>query len=428
MRTPWGTAAELRSRRLSPGPGNPPDVVANHQRERLQAAMVLAVAEHGYETARVADLLELSGVSRSGYYKYFENKLDCFLATLDAIVEMVGERIATAVAETDASWEQRLRAGADALLEFILTEPAASRLLLVEAYAAGLDALERLERATAAVERAVGAAFAESPERAGMPADIVHAIVCGIRKTVQTRLRRRTERELIDLMPQLLDWGLSYRPPKERLPRPRRRPDRGVAPVPSPDDPAERILTATTAVVAERGYHAATVVEIATRARMSLSTLYDHLPGKQTAFVATIDRIRGHTISVTAPFCTDGREGGWPERVRSGLDALLGYLAAEPAEAKIAVLDVYAAGPPALDRLDRALRTFEGLLDSDDGGDSSPQVEATVAAIHALVHAHVHRGRAKQLRELTPIAAYIALTPFVGPARASATATAPPRS
>jgi Bacterial regulatory proteins, tetR family len=78
--TPWGDAGQLRSRKLAPGYRLPPESVARNQRWRLMAAMVAAVAERGYERTTVGDVVELSGVSRTAFYRHYANKEDCFVA------------------------------------------------------------------------------------------------------------------------------------------------------------------------------------------------------------------------------------------------------------------------------------------------------------------------------------------------------------
>ena len=93
MRTPWGDAARLRDRMMRPGRGTPREEAENNQRERLFAAMVATVAEKGYEATTVADLVELSGVSRSAFYRHFDDKQDCFLAAVEALVEPTLERL-----------------------------------------------------------------------------------------------------------------------------------------------------------------------------------------------------------------------------------------------------------------------------------------------------------------------------------------------
>src|ERR1700750_45940 len=93
VRTPWGDATELRARMMRPGRGTPRDEAERNQRERLFAAMVATVAEKGYEATTVADLVQLSGVSRSAFYRHFEDKQACFLAAIEAIVWPALERL-----------------------------------------------------------------------------------------------------------------------------------------------------------------------------------------------------------------------------------------------------------------------------------------------------------------------------------------------
>jgi len=420
--TPWGDATKLRSRRLRPGPGADPVAVTRNQRERMYAAMVAAVAENGYEGTRVADVVKLSGVSRSAFYKHFEDKLDCFLATLDELAELAYAELGRHY-DADLPWEARLRKVADGFLDLLLDQPAAARFGLVEIYAAGPPAVERLDRAVAAVEGVVGAAFKESAERDGMPRDIVRAIVGGIRKTIHTRIRRGDQADLIEQLPQLIDWGLSYQAPPQSLKRPRRKADRGAAPLPDPDLPRERLVTAITDTIAERGYPDATIIEIAERASASLSTFYGNFENKEEALLASLDREREQSLTATAAAVAAAPD--WPRGIHDGLDALLGFLAAEPAAASVAVVDAFTAGPEGLEGGDQTIWAFHAFL---EGGrelvpDTTPLVsEAIGNAVYALVYDQVRRDRIERMRELTPLASFVALAPFTGAATACAVA------
>lgn len=420
--TPWGTADELRARRLSPGPGATPREVARNQRERLFGAMVLAIDEHGYEATRVADLLELSRVSRSAFYEHFESKLDCFVATVDALAEIAAERIAAAYGGQGA-WDVRLRAAGDAFVELMLDQPAAARLCVVEIYVAGPQAMERLDAAVEIVDRAVARAFEQSPEHERMPVDIVHALVGGVRKAVHTRLRRGDERELAEVVPELLDWALGYRTPPQPLKRPRRRPQRGAAPAPDPDDTRARLTRGVIATVAKRGYLAATIAEMANLAGASLTTFYKHFPyGKEEAFLAAIDSTREQVVAATLPAYEEATDP--PHGIRDGIDALFGFIAAEPELAEVGFVEAYAANPRALARGERGIEELTALLGQrceHDGG-SAVATEAIGGAIHTLLHTEIRRRRVERMRELTPTATYVALAPFVGPSTAVAIA------
>jgi len=422
--TPWGDATQLRARRLRPGPGADPAAVTRNQRERMYAAMVAAVAENGYEATRVADVVKLSGVSRSAFYKHFEDKLDCFLATLDETAALAYEQLSKAYDE-NLPWEERLRVVADAFLDLLLEQPAAARLCLVEVYAAGPQAVQRLDLAIFTAETAVLSAFGESKERAGMPRDIVRAILGGILKTVHTRLRRGHEAELIHELPQLIDWGLSYHTPGVKLRRPRRRPDRGAAPTPDPTIARERLVTAITETIAERGYPDATIIEIADRASASLSTFYGNFENKEEALLAALDREREHSLIAFRAAYDEAPD--WPLATRAGIDALFGFLAADPAGASVAVVDVFTAGPDALEAGDQTIHSFQVFLQPalELAPDKPPLVtEAVGNAVYALVYGQIRQDRVEQMRELTPTAAFVQLAPFVGTAAACTAANA----
>lgn len=420
--TPWGDATQLRSRRLRPGPGADRAAVTRNQRERMYAAMVAAVAENGYEATRVADVVKLSGVSRSAFYKHFDDKLDCFLATLDEVAELAYAEL-TKSYDADLPWEQRLREVADAFIDLLLEQPAAARFCLVEIFAAGPAAIERLDRAVATVEAAVGAAFRESPERAGMPRDVIRAIVGGIHKTIHTRLRRGDQAELIHELPQLIDWGLSYEIPPDTLRRPRKKPDRGAAPHPDPNAAYERLVTAVTETIAEQGYADTTIIEIAERASASLSTFYGNFENKEDALLAALEREREQSLAAARAAVDTAPD--WPRGIRAGIDAVFGYFAAEPAAASVALVDAFTAGTEGLEGGDQSIWAFQVFL--EPGHELAPDTpalvdEALANAVYSLAYGQIRQGRVEQMRELGPTATFVTLTPFIGAATACAVA------
>ena len=101
VQTPWGNSSELRERKLRPGAGTERAEVVRNQRDRLFAAMVAVVSEKGYEATTVADLVALSGVSRSDFYKHFASKQACFVAMVEALVEPMLETITQAKVGAD---------------------------------------------------------------------------------------------------------------------------------------------------------------------------------------------------------------------------------------------------------------------------------------------------------------------------------------
>jgi AcrR family transcriptional regulator len=120
------------------------DVVWRSQRRRLLAAMATVVAEKGYATATVADVIACAGVSRKTFYEQFENKEACFLAAYDAGVEAMLDAIDEAIRGAASGGPAAIaRAGTARYLSTLAANPAFARTFLVEVLAAGPRALDR---------------------------------------------------------------------------------------------------------------------------------------------------------------------------------------------------------------------------------------------------------------------------------------------
>jgi AcrR family transcriptional regulator len=119
--------------------------VGELQRARILAAMSELVRERGAIGVTVAHVVGRSGVSRRTFYELFEDREDCFLAAFDQAIARAGERVLPAY-KASGVWQEQMRAGLGALLEFLEEEPDLGGLCVVDALAAGGAALERRTR------------------------------------------------------------------------------------------------------------------------------------------------------------------------------------------------------------------------------------------------------------------------------------------
>ena len=130
-------------RKLPPGRhGLPRQFVLHNQRGRLVDAAMHVFGTRSFGEARVADVLERAAISRKTFYEQFADKEACFMAAYDA----AGVRVRDAVrgaSRAEPEWEPSVRAGIEAMLEFLSAEPALARLLVVEVTGAGPNALRR---------------------------------------------------------------------------------------------------------------------------------------------------------------------------------------------------------------------------------------------------------------------------------------------
>lgn len=420
VRTPWGDARTLRDRKLRPGRRLPAEEVARNQRERLFAALVAVVAEKGYKATRVADLLELSGVSRSAFYEHFRDKQECLLAALEAFL---GPTIATLTeGNGQPHGEEQARETLQAFIHLVVGQPATSRMCLVEIYAAGPRAVEEIDQVSGAFEDFLTKTLDQMPGREKMPPEVVRAVIGGLRKVIHTRLYRGEEDELIELIPQMGDWVLAYMPPPMPLRRPRSHPPASASRT-AGYDPAERILRALASVVAEKGYPAMTVGDVAARASISLSTFYSHFSDKEEAMLAAVDSGSAQMLATTLPAFR--RAPDWPNAVRGAFGAMFAFAAAEPEYTTLGAVDVYAAGKRALEQRDQVMTSMEAMLvpGYERKPDASPiAAEAIGGAIYSMIYDQVKRGGAESMQEIAPLATYVTLAPFVGAEEACAAA------
>jgi AcrR family transcriptional regulator/DNA-binding transcriptional ArsR family regulator len=400
---------------LRPGPGTPPEEVARNQKERLFGAMVASVAERGYTATRVTDLVELSGVSRRSFYMLYEDKEACFRATVEALFTTAIER-AAAYESAGSTWEQRALSGFNEFASMVVEQPAAAKMSLIEAFAAGPEAMKPFELAAITVEGLTKARLEESPLHAGMPDELITAFVGASVEIVRDRVGRDEERELPAIGTDLVNFFLSYRPPPEPL-RMTTRPPLMAPEAIEAHDHGERALRGLAAATAEHGYANVTVDQIVKRAAMSPTTFYANFSSKEDAMMAAIDSAGARITGAVLPAFR--RNPDYPSAVRAAFGALFNFLASRPALAQLVTVEVYAAGPTATQRRKEALADFQTAL-FGGGLELTPEVppiaiEAIIGGIQALAYKQVHDHGPESLSALAPVATYFALLPFVGP-------------
>src|ERR1700743_3215601 len=414
VRTPWGDAARLRDRKMRPGRGTPRAEAEKNQRDGLLAAVVATVAEKGYEATTVADLVTLSGVSRSAFYKPFEDKQACFLAAVEAMVAPTLERLGAD--ESTPAGIERARGAFESLIKVIVDQPAAAKMCIVETYAAGPEGAALIDRMMDSVTALTAGLLQQVPEREGMPIELVRAIVGGIQKVIHKRLYRGKEEELPGLADQLWDWVFTYPVPPGPLRATRRR---NVKALPFEErqaraNPPERILRALAAVVADKGYPDTTVAEVVERAGTSQRTFYEHFDNKEDAIVAALDSGSAYMLAAALPAFR--RAPDWQHAVHDTIEAMFRWGAEEPEYAGMGGVEMYAAGKRALDQREVVTEGMEGLL--APGYELSPETppiaaEAVGGALYSLLYDNVNKKGPETLPALVPTLVYVTLAPFL---------------
>jgi len=422
--------------------GLPPARVAEHQRRRLEGAMVAAVARHGFAATTLSELVTLAGVSKTTFYEHFDNKLDCFLATFDEIVREVAARVGEAY-RRPGDLREKLSGALTVFMEVAVEEPDAARLATVESLTLGASGVEARERGAEAFELMVRQSFDHSSSAVEVTDVVVRGIVAGIRGIVYRRLRDDEVAKLPGSVGWLVDWSLSYQRepdeaqaraieaasrPVERSPghEPRENTGSDVPWEEPADSPRsrrhltqrERMVRAAAQVVVERGYEALSIPAISAAAGTSNQTFYEHFSSKRDAFLAAFEAVAADALRVAGGAFL--AEQGRPEAVGVGVRALLEYFAERELFSRLAFFELPSAGPVALDQADRALDDFTaflepGVVPAELGAPLSPEaLPAIGSGIWAAVQHEIAHGRLRSLPELAPQVTWLALGPFSG--------------
>jgi AcrR family transcriptional regulator len=195
------------------------------------------------------------------------------------------------------------------------------------------------------------------------------------------------------------------------------------------DDPAVddaprrgRILWALATCMATKGYRATTIADIAAAARVSKTVVYAHFRDKEHCLLELYSRANDKVLETVREAQEAARAADlpWRDRLRAGIGAYLETLAAGPAVAWAALVEVQAAGRPALvlrrgmiDRYVDLLCEVANGLAEEHPGEVRPVgrdlLVAAVGGINELMLARVERGEADRLAEDTPVAAEIVI-------------------
>jgi AcrR family transcriptional regulator len=183
-----------------------------------------------------------------------------------------------------------------------------------------------------------------------------------------------------------------------------------------------RILRALATSMAEKGYQATTIADIARAGRVSKTIVYAHFRDKEQCLLELYTRSTDHVLETVRHAQDDARTAGlpWRDRLRSVIGAYLTALAAGPEVAWAALVEVQAAGRPALalrrvviDRYVDLITGFAAELATQhpDEVRTVPRevVVAAVGGINELILARVERGDAARLGDDAEVAADVVI-------------------
>lgn len=162
----------------------------------------------------------------------------------------------------------------------------------------------------------------------------------------------------------------------------------------------ERILAAAERLIAERGAPVTTIEAIVKEAGVSSVTFYEHFENKEECFVAAFDHgVEGLRAAISA-------ELSGPDHAPEVVAALLEAIDAEPARARLCLVEAQKGGP-----LLRA--RYEAALDAVASELSDPLGQAIVGGLAWLLRERLELGGGEGVRDLLPRMTEIVLDPYL---------------
>ena len=183
----------------------------------------------------------------------------------------------------------------------------------------------------------------------------------------------------------------------------------------------ERLLEATIRVAAAKGYEATTVNDVVEYAGVSRASFDEMFEDKAACFLEAYDAIFDVLVAhVTAAFEAASEEP-WPEQIAAALGALVELLSIEADIARMAMVEVTAAGDDVRERYRAALARFTPFLERgrtySGQGDELPADTArfAVGGATSMIFDEVRAGRGPELKRILPDLVFAVLMPYLGP-------------
>jgi AcrR family transcriptional regulator len=175
------------------------------------------------------------------------------------------------------------------------------------------------------------------------------------------------------------------------------------------------MIDAMAELCAEQGYEATKIADVVRRAHVARKTLYDNFSGKEELFLAAFDATLADAESEVVEACDPISTEDWEARTEAGLRAVLEFVAAHPAAAKLWLVEAPAATPEAASRYEAALESF--ILRLRQAAPPSPSRSATleealVGGAIWIIQRQVRRGDAGEAADLHPELAEFIISPY----------------
>ena len=178
-------------------------------------------------------------------------------------------------------------------------------------------------------------------------------------------------------------------------------------------DQRERLQKALVELVAEKGYKAVRIIDLAKLAHVSQPTFYGLFADKEDLFISAYEEIAAQTAGrVIEAYEADGSSD---ERLLAAMRAFGELAVAEPDSTSLLVLGAFGAGAKALERRRRTLRALQRSIHARNGAPANPSdltLKFILGGIREVAAVRLRGARAGELPALaSELAAWAACYP-----------------
>jgi AcrR family transcriptional regulator len=416
-----------------------------YQRARLYGGMIEAISQRGYSAVTVADVLDLSGVSRRAFYEHFAGKRECFLAVCCMIADRFTARIFDTCSSARGSLDDRLHLALQTLVSDALAEPEPTRLLLVEAQAVGLTAAPQMHLITTELEQRIARVLAHEPDGARIPWPVAKGILGGLQRLLYLRLRDCSAEELageVDaLASEMVRWMMLFSSPTRDLAVEADHGAQGshrglsVTGVGEPLGERERLFKTILTLAVEGRSYERPVWRIVEKADIHPKWFRgrpndgESFAGEEDCFLTAFEQVSCEIISLLqARLGADDPQATHqiisPAQVHRALLALMNYLSARPLYAQTLSVGAFVAGPRATERNVRLSRELVSTLVAGLSAEKPEDciLDAVAGAVWHMIGYWASglpdEDSQMSVATFTDHMTYVVLTPFIGAKRA----------
>ena len=202
-------AASSKRRRLVGGENSvSPIYVAHSQRQRILDAVANLTAANGYAALTVEGIAAEAAISLQAFYEHFPSKEDAFLLAYE-VGHDKGLALVERAFDSQDDWRLGVRAGIEALFDYLASEPAYAHLALVDVQAASGRVTERAARGVTSYAEMLAPGFRESARDERPPHVATAAIAGGLCELCLHHALQRRMHELPLMAPRATYFALA---------------------------------------------------------------------------------------------------------------------------------------------------------------------------------------------------------------------------